>query len=133
MTSLLTAASAEQTQASGFNPMNLILLVALAFMIFMMFRGRQKAKKAQEELRSKLHVGAQVMTNFGLFGTVLRQNPDENQVVLELSPGTTATVHSGAIAKVVEPAAAAETEQAPAEPAVESPEETERRLNDEEK
>ncbi|GAA3694008.1 hypothetical protein GCM10022377_03280 [Zhihengliuella alba] len=130
MTSLLTAASAEQTQATGFNPMNLILLVALAFMIFMMFRGRQKAKKAQEELRSKLHIGAQVMTNFGLFGTVLEQNPEENQVVLELSPGTTATVHSGAIAKVVEPVAA---EEAPAQTAVETPEETERRLNDEEK
>lgn len=122
--------------------MTLILILAFAFLIFMMFRGRKKAQKQQEQLRSQLEPGSEVMTNFGLFGTVVAINTDDNKVTLELSPGTTATVHSQAISKVV-PVAAAETADAhdtlPAEDSVpeaqsasgESPDETLRRLDNE--
>ncbi|WP_417220429.1 preprotein translocase subunit YajC [Arthrobacter sp.] len=111
--------------------MTLILILAFAFLIFMMFRGRKKAQKQQQQLRSQLEPGSEVMTNFGLFGTVLSINPDDNKVTLELSPGNTATVHSQAIAKVVPVASAESVDEAPAsEPdAAETPEETLRRLD----
>lgn len=119
--------------------MTLILILAFAFLIFMMFRGRKKAQKQQAQLRSQLEPGSEVMTNFGLFGTVVAINPDDNKVTLEISPGTTATVHSQAIAKVVpavDPAvqneAHAVQDEAPAEqPVDETPEETLRRLESE--
>jgi preprotein translocase subunit YajC len=75
---------------------------------------------------------------------------EENKVLLELSPGNTATVHRQAVTKIVEPVVAAEEETvvpddasslttetadrpAPAAdaPRTETPDETLRRLNDE--
>ncbi|GHD12083.1 preprotein translocase subunit YajC [Zhihengliuella salsuginis] len=140
MTSISTAVaegSNTASEAGAFNPMNLILLAAFALLIFMMFRGRQKQKKAQAELQSKMQDGARIMTNFGLFGTVVTQKPEDNQIVLEIAPGTNVTIHSGSVARVVD------SNDAPAEPidepaaadaapvAEETPEETTRRLNDE--
>lgn len=134
-----TVVAQAETKATGFDPMTLILILAFAFLIFMMFRGRKKAQKQQAELRSKLEPGSEVMTNFGLFGTVVSIDTDENKVTLELSPGTTATVHSQAVAKVVP--VAAETPEAvdedpdatDAAPAGETPEETLRRLDNQDK
>lgn len=112
---MTTTVLAQSTQpaASGFDPMTLILLAAFAFLIFMMFRGRKKAKKQQEELQSGLQPGAEVMTQFGLYGTVVSIDTDENKIVLEISPGNTATVHSQAVARVV-PLAGAPVDEAPA-------------------
>lgn len=132
MTSIVFAQSGGP---SGFDPMTLILILAFAFLIFMMFRGRKKAQKKQQELRSQLAVGSEVMTNFGLFGTVVGIDTDDNKVILEISPGTTATVHAQAIAKVVpveEPGSEAGVPMDDAEaPAGETPEETLRRLDGE--
>jgi len=123
---------AQAAAPSGFDPMTLILILAFAFLIFMMFRGRKKAQKQQEQLRSQLEPGSEVMTNFGLFGTVVAINPEDNKVTLEISPGTTATVHSQAIAKVVPAAAPAAQDEVPSEqPVDETPEETLRRLDSE--
>ncbi|WP_372699172.1 preprotein translocase subunit YajC [Arthrobacter sp. JSM 101049] len=130
MTSTILAQAAAP---SGFDPMTLILILAFAFLIFMMFRGRKKAQKQQEQLRSQLEPGSEVMTNFGLFGTVVAINPDDNKVTLEISPGTTATVHSQAIAKVVPVPAPEAQDEAPAGQSSgdETAEETLRRLDSE--
>jgi preprotein translocase subunit YajC len=85
------------------------------------------------------------MTSFGLFGRILDIDEAENKVVLELSPGNTATVHRQAVTKIVEPAAAAEESTVVPDdassltidkadgnaPVTETPEETLRRGNDE--
>lgn len=81
----------------------LIMLAAFGLLIFMMMRGRKKAAKAQEQIRSNLAVGAEVMTQFGLFGTISSIDTDENKIVLEVSPGSFVTVHSQVVAKVVAP------------------------------
>ncbi|GER22198.1 hypothetical protein NCCP1664_06950 [Zafaria cholistanensis] len=126
---MTTTVLAQTTPAasSGFDPMTLILLAAFAFLIFMMFRGRKKAQKAQEQLKAELAPGAEVMTQFGLFGTVVSIDDENNKIVLELSPGNTATVHSQAVAKVV-PQESAASGQAPAAEgyAQEAPEDTRR-------
>jgi preprotein translocase subunit YajC len=99
-----------------FDPFTIIMLAVLAVLIFFMFRNSRKRQADARELQSKVQPGAKVMTNFGVFGTILSMDEEENQVLLETSPGTVLTVHRQTIARVVEPVAdAAATEVAPAE------------------
>lgn len=107
------------------DPLTIGMLVILAVLIFFMFRNGQKRKKDQEALLSKVVPGADVMTTFGLFGTILEMDEDTNKVLLETTPGTVLTVHRQAIAKVVEDepvvaddAVATETEDSAVEPQI---------------
>ena len=88
-----------------FDPFTIIMLAVLAVLIFFMFRNSRKRQADARELQSKVTAGAKVMTNFGVYGTILSIDDDENQVLLETSPGTVLTVHRQTIARVVEPAA----------------------------
>jgi preprotein translocase subunit YajC len=99
-----------------FDPFTIIMLAVLAVLIFFMFRNSRKRQADARNLQAKVQPGAKVMTNFGVFGTILSIDEDENQVLLETSPGTVLTVHRQTIARVVEPvAAAAATDVTPAE------------------
>lgn len=89
--------------AGIFSGANILLFAMFGLLIFMMLRKQKKTKAAAEEKRSKLAPGVEIMTNFGLFGKVLSIDTDENKIVMEISPGTTATVHSQTVAKIVEP------------------------------
>ena len=86
-----------------FDPFTIIMLAVLAVLIFFMFRNSRKRQAEARNLQSKVQPGAKVMTNFGVFGTILSIDEDENQVLLETSPGTVLTVHRQTIARVVEP------------------------------
>ena len=90
-----------------FDPFTIIMLAVLAVLIFFMFRNSRKRQADARQLQSKIQPGAKVMTNFGVFGTILSIDEDENQVLVETSPGTVLTVHRQTIARVVEPAAVA--------------------------
>lgn len=90
-----------------FDPFTIIMLAVLAVLIFFMFRNSRKRQAEARELQTKVQPGAKVMTNFGVFGTILSIDEDENQVLLETSPGTVLTVHRQTVARVVEPVAAA--------------------------
>lgn len=87
-----------------FDPFTIIMLAVLAVLIFFMFRNSRKRQADARNLQAKVQPGAKVMTNFGVFGTILSIDEDENQVLLETSPGTVLTVHRQTIARVVEPA-----------------------------
>ncbi|WP_136706837.1 preprotein translocase subunit YajC [Agromyces sp. H66] len=89
-----------------FDPFTIIMLAVLAVLIFFMFRNSRKRQAEARELQTKVQPGAKVMTNFGVFGTILSIDEDENQVLLETSPGTVLTVHRQTVARVVEPVAA---------------------------
>lgn len=117
-----------QAAAGGFNP-SLILMVGLfAVLILMMIRGRKKVSKQQETLKEKTVPGAKVMTNSGIFGSVVRID-GQDRVELEVAPGVVLTVHRQAIAQFIEPEAATENTVS----TTESPEETLRRLDEEDK
>jgi len=90
-----------------FDPFTIIMLAVLAVLIFFMFRNSRKRQADARNLQAKVQAGAKVMTNFGVFGTILSIDEDENQVLIETSPGTVLTVHRQTIARVVEPVAAA--------------------------
>ena len=82
----------------------LILIVGfLAIIIFFMFRNNRKRQKDAAKLQDQVVVGADVMTNFGLFGTIVAMDDDENKVDLETGPGTIVTVHRQTIGRVISP------------------------------
>lgn len=78
-----------------------IMLAIFGLFIFMMFRKNKKAQKQQQQQQSQMAPGVEVMTSYGLFGTVVSLDEAENKVVLELSPGNQATVHRQSVTKVV--------------------------------
>src|SRR3712207_1141645 len=79
------------------------MLAVLGLLIFFMFRNSRKRQRDLAEMAEKTVVGAKVMTSFGLFGTIVGMDDQENQVQVETSPGTVLTVHRQTIAKFVEP------------------------------
>jgi len=88
--------------APPFDIFTLLLPLALAFLIFTMFRRQRKAQKQVKEMRTQMEPGTEVMTQFGLYGTIISIDQENNKAVLELSPGNTATVHTQALSKVVQ-------------------------------
>jgi preprotein translocase subunit YajC len=93
--------------------MTIVMLVVLAALIFFMFRSSSRRKKQAAELQEKVVPGAEVMTNFGLFGTIVSIDAENNKVELETSPGQVVTVHRQTVSRVIEPDAPVdETENA---------------------
>jgi preprotein translocase subunit YajC len=87
------------------DPLTLVMLAALALLVFFMFRNGRKRQKDTLALQSKMVAGADVMTNFGLYGTIVSIDEEENKVALEIAPGTIVQIHRQTIARVVEPQA----------------------------
>jgi preprotein translocase subunit YajC len=146
----LISAQTQPQAGGGIDIMTILLFAMLGVFVFMMFRRNKKTQQQQAQLQSKFAPGVEVMTSFGLYGRIVEIDDDENKVLLELSPGNTATVHRQAVTKIVEPVVAAEeptvvpddassltidkaesTTPANDAPHAETPEETLRRLNDE--
>ncbi|MHA7156048.1 preprotein translocase subunit YajC [Arthrobacter sp. TMN-50] len=103
-------------QEPGFDIFNLLLPVALGVLIFMMFRKQRKTQKTIKEQRTQMVPGTEVMTNFGLFGTVISLDEEANKALLQLGPGATATVHMQTLTKVVQPEPLEDDDEAPAVP-----------------
>ena len=83
------------------DPLTIGMLAILAVLIFFMFRNSRKRKAQQEELRTQIVPGAEVMTNFGMYGKLLSLDDTSKVAELEVSPGNVIRVHSQTIAKVV--------------------------------
>ena len=94
------------------DPLTIVMVVILAALVFFMFRNSSKRKREQQEVRSKMVPGAEVMTNFGLYGTLLSVDEDDNTALIETSPGHVVKVHRQVLARVVTPT---ETETAEAD------------------
>ncbi|MCU1575851.1 MAG: yajC [Leifsonia sp.] len=88
------------------DPLTIVMLAVLAVLIFFMFRNNRKRQRDAAELRNKIVPGAEIMTNFGLYGTLLSIDEEENSALVETSPGTVLKLHRQAISRVVEPTVA---------------------------
>lgn len=88
------------------DPLTVVMLAVLALLVFFMFRNGRKRKRDQESLQATMVVGAEVMTNFGMYGTIISIDEEANKVALEIAPGTIVNIHRQTIARVVEPVVA---------------------------
>lgn len=82
------------------NILTIVMVVVLAALIFFMFRSSRRRQKQASELQKKVVPGATVMTNFGVFGTIVSIDEETNKVELETSPGHILTVHRQTIGRV---------------------------------
>ncbi|WP_111720054.1 preprotein translocase subunit YajC [Homoserinimonas sp. OAct 916] len=85
------------------DPITLLMLAVLAVLIFFMFRNSRKRQRDAASLQEKMVVGAEVMTNSGVYGTLLSIDEEANQVLVETTPGTILRLHRQTVARVVEP------------------------------
>ncbi|MEN0024659.1 MAG: preprotein translocase subunit YajC [Microbacterium sp.] len=129
--------------------MEILLFGLLAVLVVFMFvngRRRQKQMKAeQEEKATKTVPGVKVLLQGGIYGTIVAYDHEDldSPALVEIAPGTVIEVHSQAILRIVEPkdltdgvdvvgdetpVVVEETPVVDDAPAVETPEETRRRL-----
>ena len=90
--------------------LTLVMLAVLAVLVFFMFRNGRKRKKDQEALQATMVPGADVMTNFGMYGTIIAIDEEANKVELQIAPGVIVEIHRQTIARVVEPIVADDVE-----------------------
>jgi preprotein translocase subunit YajC len=99
-----------------------LIAIALMFLVFwvLIILPQQRRVRAHQALVRSVEIGDEVMTTSGLYGTIA--SFDEDEVMLEVAPGTTLRFARGAIAKKVdEPVPeppVAEDEDAAVDPAV---------------
>lgn len=100
--SRLTGLHDSPLEGKTMDPLTIGMLVILAVLVFFMFRNSRKRKADLEQLRTKIVPGAEVMTNFGLYGTLVSLDDVTKVAELEVAPGSVVRVHSQTIAKVVD-------------------------------
>lgn len=85
------------------DPMLFIPLLLLGAMLIFMWRGNKKRAEQQSTLREQMVVGADVMTQAGIFGTITDIDAENNVTTIETSPGVPLRVHSATILNVITP------------------------------
>jgi preprotein translocase subunit YajC len=85
--------AATAAAPGGFDPLTIGLVVLLAVMVLFMFRNSRKRKRDAEELQNKFVVGAEVMTQHGIYGTLVSLDDEKNEAIIETTPGTKLRVH----------------------------------------
>ena len=96
------------------DPFSLMMMAVLALLVFFMFRNSRKQRQTQLELQEKLVPGANVMTSFGLYATLVSIDDDTNVAVIKTGKSSTLEVHRQVLTKVIEdevPADDASTEE----------------------
>lgn len=106
LTALLPAAGKTSSSGNFFsdNFLTIALVVVLVIMVVFMVRNSRKRKRDAEELQSKFVPGAEVMTQHGIYGTLVSVDEEKNEAIIETTPGTRLRVHRQTVARVVEPA-----------------------------
>jgi len=103
---MLVAAAAKP--APGPDYLTIGLVAVLAIMVIFMFRNSRKRKRDAEELQNKFVPGAEVMTQHGIYGTLVSIDDEKNEAVIETTPGTKLRVHRQTISRVIDPIEAQE-------------------------
>ena len=107
------------TAAPGPDWLTIGLVAVLAVMVIFMFRNSRKRRRDAEELKNKFVPGAEIMTQHGIFGTIVSIDDEKNEAVIETTPGTQLRVHRQTISRVIDPVEAEQDViQEPATPSV---------------
>lgn len=83
--------------------MELILLGFAAILVVFMFFSSRKRKREAEALQGKMVPGAEIMTSFGVFGTLISVDEETHTAIVEVAPGVELKVYRQTLARVVEP------------------------------
>jgi preprotein translocase subunit YajC len=70
-----------------------------AVFYFLLIRPQRNRQRQQQTLLSALHVGDDIMTSGGLFGTITDIDDDHDSVTVEIAPGTEVRMLRRAIAQ----------------------------------
>lgn len=84
------------------DPTLILIAVALAVFVFFQFRTSRKRAKETAARQAAIEPGVEIMTNYGLYGTILSIDEDSNMALIESTPGTVLKIHRQTILKVVE-------------------------------
>lgn len=98
------------------DPLLIVIAVALAAFVFFQFRNSRKRQRETAERQAQILPGVEIMTNFGLYGTLISVDDDTNMALIESTPGTVLKIHRQTILKVVEPESEVPDEDTAAEP-----------------
>ena len=91
------------------SPLFMLLLLGIMMLVLIVLPAR-RAKKAQQQIKERQDAmvpGTKVMTNFGLYGSVVSIDKEANTAHLEIAPGTVAKVHLMTVTSIEEDTAAA--------------------------
>lgn len=89
----------------------ILIAVALAAFVFFQFRSSKKRQRDAAERLETLVPGAEVMTNFGLYGTLVSIDEEQNIAYVEISPKNVVKLHRQVLLKAVEPVVPDEPEE----------------------
>ncbi|MFM2412341.1 MAG: preprotein translocase subunit YajC [Actinomycetota bacterium] len=103
------------------DPLSLGMYAIIIVMVVFMIRNSRKQKQAREELNNKVTKGANVMTTAGIYGTVVSVDDDENEIVIESTPGTVLRMHRQSVASIVEKPVVEKAAPAAKKPAAKKP------------
>jgi preprotein translocase subunit YajC len=84
------------------DPFLIIVVVALGLFVFMQFRTAKKRRNEAAELQEKMLPGTEIMTNYGLYGTIVSIDDENNVALIETTPGTVLRIHRQTILKTVD-------------------------------
>lgn len=84
------------------DPLSIGMYAIVILMVVFMIRNSRKQKQAREELNNKVVKGASVMTTAGIFGTVKSVDNDNNEIVIESTPGTVLRMHRQSVASIID-------------------------------
>jgi preprotein translocase subunit YajC len=105
LASIVPAASTPASSGNFFsdNALTIGLVLLLVVMVIFMVRNSRKRKRDAEELQNKFVPGAEVMTQHGIYGTLISIDEEKNEAIVETTPGTRLRVHRQTIARVIDP------------------------------
>ena len=105
----------------------LVIVVLLIGMWFLLIRPTRRRQAQQQDVLSQVQVGDEIVTAGGLYGEV--QSIDDDELLVEIAPGTTVRLARRAVAAIVQPEGPDEdmdeADEEPPELEAEAPEEGE--------
>ncbi|MBX3078111.1 MAG: preprotein translocase subunit YajC [Cryobacterium sp.] len=81
----------------------ILIAVVLAVFVFFQYRSSKKRQRDAAERLATLLPGVEVMTNFGLYGTLVSIDEDDNMAYVEVAPKTVIKLHRQVLLKAVDP------------------------------
>jgi preprotein translocase subunit YajC len=83
------------------DPLTIGMFALLAVLVFVTWRNSRKRKAAAEEQKAQLQPGVEVMTSFGVYGTLKSIDTVANEAQLQIAKNVVIKIHPGAITKVI--------------------------------